>query len=65
MALLTNAEVERKLLERIKRKVVSYGRDVTDTYVDDFSLKLQPDVVADVYEKVYVHIYTYIHIFIL
>eukprot|EP00123_Amoebidium_parasiticum_P012440 comp21354_c0_seq1/m.29317 comp21354_c0_seq1/g.29317 ORF comp21354_c0_seq1/g.29317 comp21354_c0_seq1/m.29317 type:complete len:310 (-) comp21354_c0_seq1:37-966(-) len=51
MELLTNREVEERLLNRVRRKVIAYGQDVTDTMYNMEHLKLKPDIVVDLYEK--------------
>ena len=71
MALLTNMEVENKLLERVRRKAMMYGSELvnTESTTPDEILtpatgaksgsgyyKVDPQYVAEVYEKVYIYI---------
>lgn len=49
--LLTNVEVERKLLERVQKKVSSYAVEITDAGVQagEKGYKINPDIVVDLY----------------
>eukprot|EP01134_Creolimax_fragrantissima_P004519 CFRG4519T1 len=52
MALLTNAEVEKRLLARVRDKAFSYGHDVAEqTGNKDATISKLPDLVANIYEK--------------
>ncbi|CAG8692592.1 17560_t:CDS:2 [Racocetra fulgida] len=54
--LLTNKDVEAKLLKRLKRKALIYGQDITDDFKLDPEhtskhLKIDVDLVVQMYEK--------------
>jgi len=54
--LLTNKKVEESLLNRLRRKALTYGQDITnDLKLDDNelskNLKINVDVVVELYEK--------------
>lgn len=65
MKLLTNEEVEKRLLERVRRKAMLYGSElITDTVTPDQiiavdgknstvdAFKVDPQFVVDIYENV-------------
>lgn len=52
MHMLTNEDVERKVVERVRRKAAIFGQDITDgTDQQPSTVKLEPSTVATLYQK--------------
>tara|TARA_B110000971_G_scaffold214664_1_gene247067 strand:- start:470 stop:703 length:234 start_codon:yes stop_codon:yes gene_type:complete len=47
MELLTNTEVERKVLERAREKTKTYGREPGE--IDDENRKIDPEIIVAIY----------------
>jgi chorismate mutase len=51
MKLLTNVEVEQKLLKRLRKKADIYGREIDDVDVREPIMRIPVDSIANMYEK--------------